>query len=142
MSYKVETYGFRIVARSEFMAGPGIKPYGEDATVANAEQNELIVKRAAQIPGAFVLYDPSDDAEGFMLTGDDADELDRTGFLEFVDFGGKTETLYAVYKTEDLNQCWNIARGWVGVGDVYDLFLDHERRDFAMPEGGEWRLVA
>lgn len=42
---------------------------------ANARELALLRERAANWEGAFVLYDPADDAEGFMLIGDDVDAL-------------------------------------------------------------------
>lgn len=86
--YRVESYGFRIADRATFMADPAIRPYGEEHAAGNARQGDLLVARASAIPGAYVLYDPDDDAEGFMLIGDDPHELDREGFEHLADERG------------------------------------------------------
>jgi len=86
--YEVETFGFRIADRATFMAGPDIRPYGDEDATANARQSDLLVERAAAIDGAYVLYDPDDDADGFMLIGDDPHELDRKAMEHLTDERG------------------------------------------------------
>ena len=53
-----------------------------------------------------------------------------------------SEQMWAIYCEADNTLCWNRARGWVGEGDTFDMFYDHERRDFTLPPGGAWRIWA
>lgn len=57
----IESYGYKLVTRAEFEAATD-RPQG-------------LLERANQYPGAFVVYDPNDDYEGWMLIGDDAEKL-------------------------------------------------------------------
>jgi hypothetical protein len=91
MSYKIEERGFKIVPRATFFAGPNLECYAgatsmNAAAIAHghARENMQLMLRAERFPGAFILYDPSGDAEGFMLIGDDPDALDREA-VEFHD---------------------------------------------------------
>lgn len=56
MAARCERYGFKIVTRAEFDRAKDV-PSG-------------LHKRMAEYPGAFVLYDPSDDKDGFALVGE------------------------------------------------------------------------
>ncbi len=59
----LESYDFKLVPRAQFDAATDV-PYG-------------LRERASAIPGSWVLYDPLDDAEGFLLVGDDPAALAR-----------------------------------------------------------------
>lgn len=87
MTYKSEKFGFKIVDRATFFAGPGIQCFAGAKHVSAeviAEQHALadkeLMERAAEYPGAYVLYDPEDDQDGFMLVGDDPQELDQDAY--------------------------------------------------------------
>jgi hypothetical protein len=79
-------YGFRIVTREAFFSDAvRIEPYkgSPNLTAAriaalHAQETADLKTRARGNPGgAYVLFDPDDDAEGFLLQGDDADALER-----------------------------------------------------------------
>lgn len=58
---QIESRGFRLVAWSEFVAATD-RPNG-------------LLERAENHKAGYVLYDPSADDEGWLLVGDDPDEL-------------------------------------------------------------------
>lgn len=71
--------GYRLVSRATFMDGlveigafsgasPGCVP---DIEASHAQILSEMQDRAARHPGNYVIYDPSADAEGWMLVGDD-----------------------------------------------------------------------
>lgn len=51
----VEFNGYRLDAREVF----------------EAEADPALIKRASAFPGELILWDPNDDADGFLLVGDD-----------------------------------------------------------------------
>lgn len=59
----VQSYDFKVVTRVEF-------------ETASDRPNGLL-ERAAQYAGGWVIDDPIDDDQGFMIIGDDADALAR-----------------------------------------------------------------
>jgi hypothetical protein len=63
MSYQdiVRSYDYRISTRFDFQRAIDA-PYG-------------LVARAANLQGSYVLWDPNDNEEGFMLVGDDPEVL-------------------------------------------------------------------
>lgn len=61
---KAEAYGYKIVPSLDFYNNEKDVPAG-------------LRKRAASYRGSFVLYDPDDDDEGFLLIGDDPEQLGK-----------------------------------------------------------------
>lgn len=58
---QIESRGYRLVAWSDFVAATD-RPQG-------------LLERAENHKARFVVYDPSDDEDGWLLVGDDPDEL-------------------------------------------------------------------
>lgn len=57
----LESYDFRLVTRAAFDKAEDV-PHG-------------LRERVALLPGAFVVYDPLDDDEGFLLVSDDVNAI-------------------------------------------------------------------
>ncbi len=79
--FECENQGFKLEPRAEFEA------YGELSGTGNAEHDAAetakLKARVAGLDGDFVLYDPADDSDGFLLVGDDAGELDRLWLADY-----------------------------------------------------------
>lgn len=75
MNYQhmLERYGYKLVDRPMFEAATDL-PTG-------------LLERAASTPGAYVVYDPDDNDEGFMLIRDNKDQLAKEAWehLDVVD---------------------------------------------------------
>jgi hypothetical protein len=69
-----ESYGFRILPRADFLDAKTnlIEKCGVDQ---DGHLFEALKARASKINGAFILFDPDDSDEGWLLVGDDADQL-------------------------------------------------------------------
>lgn len=61
----LSSYGYKLVTVAEFNAAPDV-PDGLRVRVA---------ENLRRWPGKFVVYDPNDDCEGFLLVGPDRDAL-------------------------------------------------------------------
>lgn len=74
------SYGFRITTREDFKAAP--------------DRPEGLLERAANYPGSHVFWDPDDGEDGFLLCGNDPEELAK----DWVD--GRPDEVKLTYKTE------------------------------------------
>lgn len=83
MPYKCEDFGFKIVPKTEILSSDVLECYrgaphqtAEKIAAMHAENSAKLRERVSQYPGAYVLFSPDDDHEGFVLIGDDQEELD------------------------------------------------------------------
>jgi hypothetical protein len=93
---KSAAFGFRILPRNEFMAIDrleglvGCPNLTEDEILEHDRRSAAQLKeRAAKYEGAFVLYDPEDDGDGFLLVGNDPEELDRVCYERELEIRGE-----------------------------------------------------
>ncbi len=75
MTFACEGYGYKLVNRYEFFRLP-LGMNGSDDALANRAAEQRLQDRVRKIGGTYVLYDPADDGEGFLLVGNNANELD------------------------------------------------------------------
>jgi len=68
----VKALGYRLVSRDCFNA---LTPEDMNSGVDEAKVLSNLKARVAVIPGAYVLYDPSDDGNGWLLVGDRKEDL-------------------------------------------------------------------
>lgn len=68
----IESYGYRLDSRADF------------ETMAATAGLSGLVKRATAFPGSHVLWDPAGGEDGYMLVGDNPDEL-AAELVEFLD---------------------------------------------------------
>ncbi len=79
---KAKQLGFRIVPRrfvfelpfmNGFEGAASLTP--EQQAMAHRKEELALMERVSQQPGNFVIYQPHADADGFVLVGDDRDQL-------------------------------------------------------------------
>lgn len=68
----VKAIGYQLVSRECFEA---LTPEDMNSGVDEAKALLGLKARVAAIPGAYVLYDPNDDGEGWLLVGDSKEAL-------------------------------------------------------------------
>lgn len=77
----LEPFGLCLVTRAEFMESDP----AEFAFIRNEDTLAALRERVNTAPGSFVVYDPEDDGDGWLLVGDDPDELARASVKRFED---------------------------------------------------------
>jgi len=75
----IAQYGFLIFPRAQALEEmKKLNPYGDPSLQPETDhERAALIARAEKLPGAYILFDPSDDAEGFLLAGDDREALAR-----------------------------------------------------------------
>lgn len=80
--FPCQEYGFQIVPRETVFSNLLLHPYrgapqwdAETLAVLHAHQSVQLMERVQDHRGAFVLFSPDDDAEGYVLVGDDPHAL-------------------------------------------------------------------
>ncbi|PZR93558.1 MAG: hypothetical protein DI537_10605 [Stutzerimonas stutzeri] len=70
----IEAYGFKIMPRADFLSATS-NLIADCCVDQDGKLFEALKVRAGKTDGAFVLFDPEDDDDGWLLIGDDADAL-------------------------------------------------------------------
>lgn len=92
MAYRSEAFGYRVLHREEFFAIDKLEGLTGATSLSVEEAAQLdrqaavkLKERAKQFDGAFVIYDPASDEDGFMLVGNDPDELDHQCYQQEIE---------------------------------------------------------
>lgn len=75
MTFACESYGYKIASRYDFFRLP-LDMNGSDDPLANRAAARKLLGRVTIQEGSYVLYDPADDGDGFLLVGNNANNLD------------------------------------------------------------------
>lgn len=75
-TYKCQAEGFQILEREQFKAYATLNGYQLDEAGPDCEELAKLKERVEEQDGDYVLYDPDDNSDGFLLVGNDPKLLD------------------------------------------------------------------